>query len=48
MIHYAWKNEGHISIDQYNKELDEAETRVAQGEFYTQDEVEKMGKLFVS
>jgi hypothetical protein len=44
MIHYALKNEGHISIEQYNKELDEAEARVRQGEFYTQDEVEKMAK----
>ena len=44
MIHYALKSEGHISIDQYNQELDEAEARVAQGEFYTQDEVEKMAK----
>lgn len=44
MIHYALKNEGHISIEQYNQELDEAESRVAKGEFYTQDEVEKMAK----
>jgi len=44
MIHYALKNEGRISIEQYNKELDEAELRVAQGEFYSHDEVEKMAK----
>jgi len=44
MIHYALKNEGHISIEQYNKELDEAELRVARGEFYTLDEVERMAK----
>jgi hypothetical protein len=44
MIHYALKNEGHISIEQYNQELDEAEDRVKQGKFYTQDEVEKMAK----
>jgi hypothetical protein len=44
MIHYALKNEGHISVDQYNRELDEAEARVKQGEFFTQDEVEKMAK----
>ena len=44
MIHYALKNEGHISGEQYNQELDEAEVRVARGEFYTQDEVEKMAK----
>lgn len=44
MIHYALKKEGHISVEQYNQELDEAEARVAQGEFYTQEEVEKMAK----
>jgi hypothetical protein len=44
MIHYALKNEGHISIEQYNKELDEAESRVARGEFYTLDEVKRMAK----
>jgi hypothetical protein len=44
MIHYGLKNEGRISIDQYNQELDEAEARVAQGHFYTQEEVEKMAK----
>jgi predicted transcriptional regulator len=31
-----------ISIKQYNKEIDEAEARVENGEFYTQEEVEKM------
>ncbi|MCA4895755.1 MAG: hypothetical protein ING84_12200 [Cytophagales bacterium] len=44
MIHYGLKNEGRISINQYNQELDEAETRVAQGHFYTSEEVEKMAK----
>lgn len=44
MIHYAMKNEGRISVEQYNKELDEAEARVKQGEFFTQDQVEKMAK----
>jgi hypothetical protein len=44
MIHYGLKNEGRISIDQYNRELDEAEARVAQGHSYTQGEVEKMSK----
>ena len=31
-----------ISIEQYNKEIDEAEARVESGEFYTQEEVEQM------
>ncbi len=30
-----------ISIEQYNKEIDEAMARVEAGEFYTQEEVEK-------
>lgn len=44
MIHYGLKNEGHISIEQYNRELDEAEARVKGGEFFTHEEVKKMAK----
>lgn len=33
-----------ISLEQYNKEIDEAVARVEKGEFYTQEEVEKMAK----
>jgi predicted transcriptional regulator len=33
-----------ISIEQYNKEIDEAVARVEAGEFYTHDEVVKMSK----
>jgi hypothetical protein len=44
VLHYGLQNEGRISIEQYNRELDEAEARVKQGEFYTQDEVERMAK----
>lgn len=33
-----------ISIEQYNKEIDDAIARVEAGEFYTQEEVEKMSK----
>lgn len=32
----------HISIEQYNKEIDEAEAEINKGEYYTQDEVTKM------
>ena len=31
-----------VSIEQYNKELDDALIRVKSGSFYTQDEVEKL------
>ena len=33
-----------ISVEQYNKEIDEAIARVEAGEFYSQEEVEKMAK----
>ena len=35
---------GRISIEQYNKEIDEAMEEVKRGEVYTQEEVEKMAK----
>ena len=38
------KKVSHISIQQYNKEIDDAIARVEAGEFYTQEEVEKMSK----
>jgi hypothetical protein len=44
VLYYGLRNEGRISIDQYNKELDEAEARIDSGVFFTQEEVEKMAK----
>jgi hypothetical protein len=44
VLHYGMKNEGRISVEQYNRELDEAEERVRRGEFYTQEKVEKMSE----
>jgi predicted transcriptional regulator len=38
------KKVSRISIEQYNKEIDDAIARVEAGEFYTQEEVEKMAK----
>ena len=35
------KNAGRISIEQYNKELDEAEKQIEAGNFITQEEMEK-------
>ena len=35
---------GRISIEQYNKELEEAETEIEKGEFYTHEEVHGMIK----
>lgn len=33
-----------ISVEQYNRELDEAEVDIKRGEYFTQDEVENMSK----
>jgi hypothetical protein len=44
VLYYGLRNEGRISIDQYNKELDEAEARIDSGVFFTQEEIEKMAK----
>ena len=33
-----------ISIEEYNKEIDDAVARVESGEYYTHEEVEKMAK----
>jgi len=38
------KSEERISIEQYNKEIEEAEAAIDRGEYYTQEEVEKMAK----
>jgi hypothetical protein len=38
------KKASHIDISQYNKEIDEAIARVEAGDYFTQDEVEKMSK----
>ncbi|VAX34918.1 hypothetical protein MNBD_UNCLBAC01-1440 [hydrothermal vent metagenome] len=32
------QEENHISIEQYNKELDEADAEIGRGEFYTHQE----------
>ncbi|MBP2833290.1 hypothetical protein J8281_13935 [Aquimarina sp. U1-2] len=32
------------TIEQYNKEIDEANARIDAGEFYTQEEVEKIAR----
>jgi predicted transcriptional regulator len=37
-------NSTRISIEQYNKEIDEAIARVEAGDFYTHEEVERMAK----
>jgi len=46
MLHYGLKNEGRISIEQYNRELDEAEAEIERGEFTTQEELKKQMKAW--
>jgi predicted transcriptional regulator len=41
MLHYGLKSEGRISIEQYNRELDEAEAEINRGEFTTHEELKK-------
>ena len=38
------EQEGSISIEQYNKEIDEAMKEIKRGEVYTHEEVVKMSK----
>lgn len=35
------RREGRISVEQYNRELDEANARIEAGEFTTQEELKK-------
>ena len=41
MLHYGLKNEGRISIEQYNKELEEADAEIERSEFLTHEEALK-------
>ena len=45
VLHYGLKNEGHISIEQYNRELDEANARIESGKFITQEDLEKVRSI---
>ena len=40
--------EERISIEEYNKEIDEAMTRMDSGEFYSHDEVMEMSKSWLN
>ena len=41
VLYYGLKNEERISIERYNKELDEANLRIESSEFITQEDLEK-------
>jgi len=42
LLTYGLKNEGRISIEQYNKEIEEANARISRGEYLTQEQVEAL------
>ena len=42
------KEEETISIEQYNKELEEADAAIERGVFYTHEEVIEMGKKIIN
>ena len=46
MLHYGLKSEGRISVEQYNRELEEAEAEIDRGEFTTHDEMKKQMKAW--
>jgi hypothetical protein len=46
ILHYGLKNEGRISIEQYNRELDEAEAEIDRGEFITHEDFKKQMKAW--
>jgi hypothetical protein len=46
VLHYGLKNEGRISVEQYNRELDEAEAEIDKGEFITHDNFKKQMKAW--
>jgi hypothetical protein len=41
VLHYGMRNEGRITTEQYNRELDEANARIDSGKFITQEDLEK-------
>ena len=46
MLHYGLKNEGRISIEQYNRELEEAEAEIERGEFIAHENLKKQMKAW--
>lgn len=41
MLHYGMKNDGRISVEQYNMELEEADAEIEKGEFLTHEDAMK-------
>jgi hypothetical protein len=46
VLHYGLKKEGRISIEQYNREMEEAEMEVAIGQYTTHEESKRQMKAW--
>lgn len=46
VLYYGLKKEGRISIEQYNRELEEAEAEVASGNYTTHEELKRQMKAW--
>lgn len=46
VLHYGLKNEGRISVEQYDRELEEAEAEINRVEFITHEELKKQMKAW--
>lgn len=46
VLHYGMKNEGRISIEQYNREIEEAEEEIERGEYTTHEDLKKQMKAW--
>ena len=46
VLHYGLKSEGRINVEQYNRELEEAEAEIDRGEFITHEELKKQMKAW--
>jgi hypothetical protein len=46
VLHYGLKNEGRISIEQYNREIEEAEEEIKRGEFTVHEGLKKQMKAW--
>lgn len=44
LLHPSLEDEGRISVEQYNREIEEAEEEIRQGNFITHEELKKQMK----
>ena len=46
VLHYGLKNEGRITVDQYNRALEAAEAEIEKGEFITNEKLKNEMKAW--